>query len=301
MIDLDLLLFERLAETGSLAAAARALGISAPMASRRLARLEARLGVPLAHRSTRRLALTAQGAQFHRDIAALLAGWREAEARLLQAARTVSGPLRISAPTSFGRLYVAPALAGFLAGHPEVDATLELSDGYIDLPAARIDVAIRIAAEIPPDLQAVRLADSRRLLCAAPAYIDAHGEPADLAALDRHRILAADGQMPWRLAAGRRMVTVAGRSHVRTNSSEVVRELALAGAGIALRSLWDVHGELASGRLRRVLPHVEGQQALAIHAVRPRAAAVPAAVSAFIAHMHALMQPVPPWARTAPE
>ncbi|TZG25236.1 LysR family transcriptional regulator [Sphingomonas montanisoli] len=288
-MDPDAEVFVEVVKAGSLAAAARALGISAPLVSRRLSRLETRLGVALAHRTTRRFELTHIGEAYYRDMIVVLDAWQNAETRAKQPARIASGPLRISAPTSFGRLYVAPALKGFLDLHPDVAITLDLSDAYVDLAATRFDLAIRITAA--PDAAADRLAGSTRVLCAAPAYLAARGEPKTLGDLDAHRILAAEGQLPWRLAEG----IVNGPSHVITNSSEVVRELALAGMGIALRSLWDVHAELASGALRQILPGLSTASDVGIYAVRPRVEGSTAATRAFIDYLRGLLSPVAPW------
>lgn len=275
----------RIVEAGSLSAAARALNISPAMASKRLARLETRLGVRLIQRTTRRLAPTDAGERFHADVAAILRAVAAAEARAAGVRDEPAGVLRVSAPTSFGRLHIAPRLHDFLRAAPRVELELNLTDAPVDLIAERVDVAVRIAAEIAPGLVAHRLGSNRRLLCAAPAYLAEHGAPHGLRDLAAHRLLAADGQWPWRLEKGRRRQAVDARSHVRTNSSEIVRELALAGVGIALRSLWDVGDALAEGRLVPVLPDWTGPSALAIHAVHPRAPTVPAAVTAFIAFL----------------
>ena len=284
-MDPDYLLFARAVEAGSLSAAGRLLNISPAMMSKRLSRLEARLGVRLIHRTTRRLALTEEGASLHRDLVAILDAIQQAEQRVTNRHRTASGPLRISAPTSFGRLHVAPHVARFLDRHPRVDLQLNLTDAYEDLLAERIDIAIRITSDIPAHLEGHPLAANRRILCASPAYLAAHGAPGKIADLAHHRLLAADGQLPWRLVNGRARKLVDGQSHVRTNSSEIVRELALTGVGIALRSLWDVGDLIAQGSLVRVLDSWEGPADLAVHAVHPRAAGRPAAVNAFIAFL----------------
>lgn len=293
-MDPDYGLFARIVEAGSLSAAARAMLLSPAMVSKRLARLEARLGVRLIQRTTRRLALTEAGERFHGDVVAILRAVRDAENRLTGGRDEPSGPLRVSAPTSFGRLHVAPHLGTFLADHPRVELELDLSDTNVDLVGGRIDLAVRIAADIPASLEAHRLAGSRRVLCAAPAYLERHGAPATIAALARHRLLAATGQMPWRLVNGRARHTVDGSSHVRTNSSEIVRELAVAGVGIALRSLWDVGDALAAGRLVPVLPGWEGPADLGIYALHPRSPAVPPAVTAFVRFLRHSLDP-PPW------
>lgn len=294
-MDHDYRLFARILDLGSLSAAGRELGLSPAAASKRLAALEQRLGARLIHRSTRRLAPTEAGRIFHDDVRAILAAAEAAEARVAGRAESPSGSLRISAPTSFGRLHVAPHLSGFLEHHPAVQVELLLDDGFVDLVADRIDVAIRIATEPrSAGLTAQLLAPNRRVLCAAPAYLDRHGAPISLVDLVGHRLLAASNQTPWRLesAKARRVLDV--DSHVRTNSSEVVRELALAGAGIALRSTWDVGRELGSGALRRILPDWQGATDVGIYAVHARAAPLPAAVRAYVAHLGALYAP-PPW------
>ncbi|MEH3038248.1 MAG: LysR family transcriptional regulator [Sphingomonas adhaesiva] len=288
----DYALFAQVVEAGSLSAAARALAISPAMVSKRLARLEARLGVRLVHRTTRRLSLTDAGEAFHADLAVILQSLREAEHRVMGTSAHPAGRLRVSAPTSFGRLHLTPHLHAFLAAHPRITVELDLSDAYVDLIAQRIDVAIRIAADVPTSLAAHRLGRNRRILCASPRYLTQSGTPATPAALPAHRLLAADGQWPWRLVGpdGQRRA-VDGISHVRTNSSEVVRELALTGVGIALRSLWDVGEALSNGTLVRVLPDWEGPDDLAIWAVHPRAAAIPPAVTAFVAFLTETIDP----------
>lgn len=291
-IDPDHALFVAILDAGSIAAAARTLGSSPAMVSKRLARLEARLGARLIERTTRRLHPTPVGAQLHADLRDVLHRLAAAEARVTGAAAAPAGPLRVAAPTSFARLHVAPYLAEFLTACPAVALELMLSDGYVDLAAERIDCAIRITADPPPGYLAHRLAANRRVVCASPAYLADHGTPPTPAALAGHRLLAADGQLPWTLLRPGQRALVEGASHVRTNSSEIVRELALSGVGIALRSLWDVGPALAGGRLIRVLPEWEGPRDLAIHALHGHAPRP--AVTAFVDHLAACWSP-PPW------
>jgi DNA-binding transcriptional LysR family regulator len=293
--DPDYELFARVAELGSVSAAGRALGLSAPMASKRLARLETRLGVRLVNRTTRRTALTGAGQRFHEDVLAILAAIRDAEARLSGETVGPTGLLRVSAPTSFGRLHVAPHLKTFLHAYPEVELELNLSDAFSDLMDDGVDLAVRITRAAPAALQVHALAPNRRILCAAPAYLEAHGQPATLRDLHRHALLAAQGQAPWRLTSPEGAVAVDLKSRVRTNSSEVVRELVLAGVGVALRSLWDVSADLASGRLVRVLEVYEGSPDVRICAVHPRSPLTPPRVTAFIDFLRGLYLPRPPW------
>jgi DNA-binding transcriptional LysR family regulator len=294
MMDPDYGLFAEVVAAGSLSAAGRRLRISSAMVSKRLARLERRLGTQLVHRTTRRLSLTPAGQGFHEDVIGILAAIRAAEARISDNEGSAAGSLRVAAPTSFGRLYVAPYLKNFLDAHPRIDLQIDLSDGFTDLVGERIDLVIRIAPEIGPGLVGHRLATSRRILCAAPAYLAAAGMPSSIDDLADHCLLAATDQLPWRLEGPDGPIVVDGRSHVRTNSSEVVRELALAGVGIALRSLWDVGQDLAAGRLQRVLPDHEGSAAVGIFVAYPRAAFVPPAVTAFLDYLRGIYA-VPPW------
>ena len=294
MIDPDTELFARVVEAGSLSAAARALGISPAMVSKRIARLEARLGVRLLDRTTRRLEATARGAAFYRDMTAILTAMAEAEARVADRDQTPQGPLRVSAPTSFGRLHIAPHLKPFLDLYPRIELDLRLSDEFADMQREAIDLAIRITPAIGPGLEAHRLADSRRVLCAAPAYLAEAGTPETPEALTGHRLLAAGGQLPWRLIGPDGELTIEGTSHVRTNSSEVPRELVLSGVGIALRSLWDVGHHLADGGLKRVLTNYEGSTDVGIYALHVRGR-LSSGGRALLEYLRARWSPVALW------
>lgn len=297
-MDREYELYARVIETGSLAAAGRTLNLSPAMVSKRIAALEERLGARLLHRTTRKLATTAAGQQFYERVVEILAASRAAESLVTGAAGEPSGRLRLTAPTSFGRLHVAPHLKAFLDRWPRLELELDLSDGYVDLVGERIDLAIRIAPGIEGGLTGHRLAPNRRLLCASPAYLKQHGAPARLQDLRRHRLLAAEGQLPWRLQGkGGQVVAVPGDSAVRTNSSEVVRELAIAGLGIALRSTWDIGNELRNGLLQVVLPEHPGAADVSIFAVHPATNFVPAGVRAFIDHLRTIYGDAPSWDR----
>lgn len=299
MMDPDYELFAAIVDEGGMAAAGRRLHISPAMVSKRLVRLEERLGARLIHRTTRRLALTPAGERLHEDLRGIFAALDAAERRISGAGAIASGPLRVTAPTSFGRMHVAPYLERFLTAHPRVALQIDLSDDFADLIESRADLAIRITADPGPGLTARRLATNRRILCAAPAYLDAFGTPETIADLKRHRLLAANGQLPWRLTGPRGPVSVEGVSHVRTNSSEVARELALAGAGIALRSLWDISEALARGELRQILPAHEGLADVGLFAVHLPQPNPPATITSFIDFLVGLYAPTPPWERSS--
>ncbi|MDF8334614.1 LysR family transcriptional regulator [Novosphingobium cyanobacteriorum] len=285
MFDPDYDLFLAIVEAGSISAAARLRSLTTPALSKRLARLEDRIGVRLIHRTTRRLALTPAGQDLHDALLPLRATLAATEDRIAGRGDRLAGPLRLTAPTSFGRMHVVPHLPGFLARYPQIDLAIDLSDEFVDLLDGRHDLAIRIGARIGAGLFGHRLGTSRRVLCAAPAYLATFGEPQSLADLARHRLLATESQLPWQLDGPEGTVIHHGQSHIRTNSSEVVRELALGGCGIALRSLWDVGDALQGGALRRVLPTYEGSQDVGIFAVHAAAPSVPSRVRAVIDHL----------------
>jgi len=287
MFDPDYDLFVAIVEAGSISAAARMGGVSVASLSKRLARLEQRLGVRLVHRTTRRLVPTAAGQELLDVLGPMRAALRAAEDRIAGREALIAGPLRMTAPTSFGRLHVVPHLPAFLERHPGIDLSIDLSDEFVDLLDGTYDLGIRIGARIGGGLVGHRLATSHRVLCAAPAYLERFGEPAEIGDLARHRLLATGRQLPWHLDGPAGPVIHHGSSAVRTNSSEVVRELALGGCGLALRSLWDVADLLADGALRRVLPAWRGSQEVGIFAVHPPATAVPARVRAMVDHLQA--------------
>jgi len=294
IVNADYELFARVVAAGSLSAAGRELHLSPAMVSKRLARLEQRLGARLIHRTTRRLATTEVGQAFYEDVVGVLAAATAAEARVAGLVDAPAGRLHISAPTSFGRLHIAPHLSDFLNAYPRIELDLDLSDGFIDLIEQRVDLAIRIAPSVEGGLLSTRLVANRRLLCAAPAYLEMHGTPHSLDDLLGHRLLAATTQSPWRLESADDQRAIAIDSQVRTNSNEVIRELVISGFGVALRSTWDVGAELTSGALVQVLPEWEGASDVAILAVHPRTSLVPANVKAFINYLAGLYDP-PPW------
>lgn len=281
----DLTFFIELARQPSLAAAAQVLGVSPPNVSRRLAALERRLGVRLLNRTTRRLSLTGegrryleQGEQIQQDLAGL-------ERSLLASRDEVAGLLRVNATFGFGRRHLATLISEFSLRHPQVEVLLQLTDRPLDLAEHALDVGIRFGA--PPDSRSVarRLLCNRRLLCASPGYLAAHGEPTTPQALAAHRCIVIRENTAvfnhWYLTDGdaQTMVKVAG--HLSSNHGEVAVDWAIAGHGIVLRSEWDVSGALARGELRRILVPWMGLAA-DVYAVYPQRHYLPARVRAFI-------------------
>ncbi len=290
----DLDIFARVATTRGMSAAGRELGLSPAVVSKRIRRLEERLGVRLLQRTTRQVALTEAGQGFLERALAILASVEEAEAFAAQGAAEVRGTLRVSAPTSFGRLHVAPHLKSLFERHPALSLDLVLSDAFVDVVGEGFDVAIRIADLSDSSLVARRLAANHRVLCAAPAYLAAAGVPASVADLAGH-VLLAHNASEWRLEGPAGPETVRVQGPLRTNSSEVVREAVLAGIGIALRSTWDVGPDLKAGRLVRVLPGLSGSHRVAVHAVFPSRRHLEPKVRALIDYLDGLYGQTPPW------
>lgn len=290
----DLDIFARVVTAGSMSAAGRELGFSPAVISKRIRRLEERLGTRLLQRTTRQLSLTEAGQGFYERVVAIIASAEEAEAWVSRRSSAVRGVLRVSAPTSFGRLHVAPRLLPFLDAHPELQLDLILTDAFVDIVAEGFDVAVRIADLQDSSLVARRLAPNHRILCATPDYLAGRGAPERLEDLAHHRLLAHNADH-WRLEGPNGPVTVRVESPLRTNSSEVVREAVIAGVGIALRSTWDIGPELRSGRLVQVLPGYGGSRKTAIHAVYPTRRHLAQKVRVFIDYLAELYGPTPPW------
>jgi DNA-binding transcriptional LysR family regulator len=290
----DLEIFARVAATGSMSQAARDLGLSAPVISKRIKRLEERLGSRLLQRTTRQIVLTEAGRGFNERVLAILGSVDEAEAWVSQRSASVRGPLRVSAPTTFGRLHVAPHLVRFLETYPEVAVDLHLSDAFVDIVGEGFDVALRIADLQDTSLVARKLAPNHRVLCASSAYLDKHGTPTSVADLARHKLLVHNADH-WRLEGPDGTVHVPVASVVSTNSSEVIREAVLAGLGIALRSTWDIGPELKAGKLSIVLPRYRASQRVAIFAVYPSRRHLAQRTRVFIDFLAELYGPVPSW------
>jgi DNA-binding transcriptional LysR family regulator len=285
MFDPDYDVFIQIIEAGSISASARKRGASVASISKRLAKLEERLGTRLIHRTTRSLTLTVAGRELHTVLLPLRASLLAAEDRISGKNADASGVLRITAPTSFGRMHIIPHIPGFLERYPEISIHIDLSDDFVDLREGGYDIAIRIDAKIDAGLVSHRLGTSKRVLCATSEYLEQFGIPETLADLKRHHVLATERQLPWHLEGPGGQVLFSGESFVRTNSSEVVRELALAGCGIALRSLWDVSNALKSNALQRVLPQYQGSQEVGIFAAYLPTPSAPKRVQLFVDHL----------------
>ena len=294
-------LFAKVVAAGSLSAAARELGLSPALVSRNLAALEARLGVRLINRTTRSLHLTDEGASYHEACSRLLAEIDEADAAVAAGRVEPQGVLRVALPASFGHLHVAPRIPEFAASYPKVRLALSLSDRSVNVIEEGFDIAVRIAELEDSSLAARRLAPNRRVVCASPQYLERHGVPRLPEDLVHHNCLTTnDFAMTWDYKDPRGKkgaARVAGR--YACDNWEVLREWALAGLGIALKSTWDVYRHLQDGSLVPLFPGYSFHSDVAIYAVYPHRRHLPAKTRVFIEFLAASFGPEPYWDRAA--
>jgi DNA-binding transcriptional LysR family regulator len=297
---IDLRFFVTITESGSLAEAARRLDVSPSAVSQRLRQLESRLGMQLAHRSTRRFSLTEEGELFHAGAVTLLADLDALVDTLRERSGEVAGTLHVGGPLGFGRHHLAPAIADFHSLHPGLMVSLTLSDVMSAADANRYDLIVHIGALGDSSMVAYPIAPNARLLCASPRYLarrPAPREPQELAAHDCIVLRENHEDVTlWRLRRKRNEVAVRVPAILSCNDGEVARQWALQGKGVVMRSEWDVADSLAAGKLVRLLPHWSLPDADVVALVASRAG-LSARVKLFLAFLQQRFQPLPPWRR----
>jgi DNA-binding transcriptional LysR family regulator len=275
-------------DNGSLAKAARTIGITPAMLGRRVDALERRLGVKLLHRTTRHLSVTEEGAVFVEQCKRTLGEIDVAEDLIRAGRHTAVGHLRVTAPAGFGRRHVAPHAPAFLAQHPQVQLSFDLSDRVVDLVREGFDLGVRIGSVLEPDLVAVRMARNRRVVCAAPRYLELHGVPRTLDDLAHHACLAITpnpGQpQAWTFLNKDRAVSVRVHGKLDCNDGELLHRWACEGLGLAWRSTWEIQVQLARGDLVTVLDEFALPD-YDIRVVYPRQSHVPAKVRFFVDYL----------------
>jgi molybdate transport repressor ModE-like protein len=280
----ELALFAAIVEEGSLAAAARRLGHSAPAVTRALTRLETRLGARLLERTTRRSQPTEAGRRLAEQARRLLTEYEAALNEAAGSAGGLHGRLRIGAPLVFGRRHLAPLLPGFLTAHPGLRAELTLSDRFADLVEEELDLALRIGSLPASGLHARRVGGVRRILAAAPAYLAAHGTPETPSALAGHAAVLSTGfgarDWRFRLPEGRE-VTLRPSARLTVNEAEAAITAAEQGLGLVSALSYQLANSLAAGRLVRLLAAYE-MPPLPVQFVFPELRLMPARVRAFL-------------------
>jgi DNA-binding transcriptional LysR family regulator len=249
--------FASVATKGSLTAAALAEGVAPAVIGRRIDALEERLGVKLLVRTTRRITLTHEGSAFLEDCQRVLADLGNAEASVSAGGVKASGHLRITAPAGFGRRHVAPLVPGFVAQHPDVSLSLNLSDRVVDIVNEGFDCAVRVGDLPDSSLVSVRLADNRRLCVATPQYLQRAGVPKAPADLMRHTCLTlssdASQTRGWAFVIDGELTHLRPHGRLDCSDGQVLHRWCLLGLGIAWRSTWEVEDDLTAGRLQVVL------------------------------------------------
>ena len=283
MMDLaDLAVLAEAAQAGSLAAAGRRLGITPMAASRRLAALEAELGVRLVHRTTRSLSLTPEGEAFLPHAQAMLEQEADGRAAVRPAQAGASGLLRITASVPFGRKIVTPMMARFLRANPDLRAELLLTDGVIDIAAQGIDLALRIGPLRDSSLVARRLADNPRGLYASPGYLGQYGTPIIMTDLGAHECVLLPGVNQWTFERSGKPVQQRISGRFVADSFEALQQAAIEGLGIVRLSAWNVQDDLANRRLVEIVPTDVVMPEQSVWAVYPTTRLVPAKVRLFV-------------------
>jgi DNA-binding transcriptional LysR family regulator len=294
----DMAIFVRVIELGSLSAAGRDMRMSPAVVSNRIARLEGDLGIRLLHRTTRRVNPTEEGSTFYEHCVAILNELEQVESLLTARTDEPRGPIKVTAPAVFGRLHVAPFVPEFLAKYPNMQVRLHLTDSLVDLIQERIDLAIRIAHLEDSTAIVRKLAPNRRVIVAAPSYLDQHPGPQEPSDLLEHNCLLlrfpGSKQYRWTLDSPEGPVTLRVGGNMDSNTGEALRDWCLAGHGLAMKSVWEVAEDIAAGRLIVVLPDFP-PLGYGIYALYPHSRFVPARVRVFIDFLAEKYGPQPYW------
>jgi DNA-binding transcriptional LysR family regulator len=289
-----MVLFAKVVEAGSFAAAAKELGQTRAAVSKQIAALEERLGAQLLQRTTRSMQLTEIGAELYTRCARIAEEAAEAERAIASLQGAPRGLLRVVAPVTFGMRHLAPLVAPFVAAHPEIRLDLVLSDEPPDWSSDRVDVAVRIAPRADAGLVAHALAPSPHVVVAAPVYFARHGVPQRPEDLRAHACLLYSS-LPtpslWRFRGGR---TIRVQGRISVNQGETLRSAVLGGAGVAYMPLFIVGEDIAAGRLQTALDDFV-QSAQRIFLVHPRGRNLAPKLRAFVEFALARFQPAPPW------
>ena len=292
-MDSDLAFFALLARKASFSETALELNLSTSGVSKRLAKIENRLGVRLMNRTTRRVSLTSEGETFLNESAAILEDIASLENRIRSAGEKPQGLLRINATFGFGREFIAPIVSQFAREYPDISAQLVLTDAPINLVEEGYDFAVRFGS--PPNSRLIsrRLHRNRRFLCAAPSYLEKYGRPQRLHDLTDHEciVLRQHNQIydVWRLQRGQLTESIKVKGRLSSNDGEIALQWVVDGHGIMLRSEWDIVRLIREGKLELVLPRY-AQVDADIYGVYPERNNVSAKVRAFMEFTQTALQ-----------
>jgi DNA-binding transcriptional LysR family regulator len=293
-------LFVLAADMLNISAAGRQLGLAPAVASARLSKLENQVGADLLHRSTRKVSLSREGAEFLPFAREMLAQEAAALAALGHGSLKVSGTLRFAASSTFAQLYIAPLLPEFLERYPGVNLELKLSDTQMDLIEGGFDLALRNYAIEESSFRARKLADDKRILCASPAYLARHGTPTTPDDLINHQLLIFMGGPPMKLSPygdqpPGSFPPQGAENRIICDDGASIRVATRSGVGIAMNSCWSVHKEIQEGSIVRVLPDYEIDDNSAIWLVYPKSNVLTAKVRVFIDYLLEKIGDPPIW------
>lgn len=275
-------LFVRVAATHNISQAGKELGLSAPVASMHINKLEESIGARLVHRTTRKVSLTEEGEALLPYAEEILTSVDAARATVGSGKEQPKGTLRITAPASFGRLHLMPALKGFFKQYPELAVDIRLTDTMLDMVEGGFDVAIRNAELKDSTLIAKKLATDKRIMCASPEYLIHNGKPVDPDDLKHRCCINQTGLEIWAFQALEGPKNIRVKGNIRVDHGEAVRDAAINGLGIAMCSEWLVYEQIKAGTLVEVLPDFPLDNQAAIWAVYPSSRLVAPKVRAFL-------------------
>lgn len=288
-------LFVRLATTHNISMAGQELGLSPAVSSAHINKLEEGLGVRLVHRTTRKVSLTEEGQAFLPHAEEVLASVEAARASVGAGSALPVGTLRVTAPASFGRMHLIPALKGFLARYPDLTVDFRFSDTIVDMVEGGFDIAIRDAELQDSTLIARKLAPDNRIICASPGYIEAHGEPRTPHELSAHQCVNLAGLTTWVFDSKDGPISVKTKGSFRTDNGDAMRDACTDGLGIAINSTWSVYKQLERGELVQILKDYPLVSDTAIWAVYPSSRLLAPKVRAFIDYFNDYYGSPPYW------
>ncbi|OJF67577.1 LysR family transcriptional regulator [Alteromonas sp. V450] len=288
-------LFVRIASTTNISLAGRELNISPAVASAHISKLEETLGVRLIHRTTRKVSLTDDGKLFLPHAQEVLDSIETAQAAVGSAAQTPQGTLRVTAPASFGRMHLIPALPEFLEQFPKLNIDFRFSDSILDVVEGGFDVAIRDAELKDSNLHAKKLADDRRIIVASKSYINKYGAPETPSDLKNHKVVNLTGLEVWEFKGSHGVTSVKTPNYLRMDNGEAVRDACIQGCGITLTATWCSYPHLESGELVQILQDYPLATDCALWAVYPSNRLLAPKVRAFIDFLAKRFSGTPYW------
>lgn len=288
-------LFTRVASLGNISQAGKELNLSPAVSSAHISKLEDDLGTRLIHRTTRKVSLTQEGKAFLPHAVEILESIEGAKASIGVGNINPQGKLRVTAPASFGRMHILPALDEFLCKYPDLNVDLHLSDSIVDLVEGGFDVAIRNAAMADSSMIARKLAPDNRILCASPKYISEYGEPKKPEELEKHRCVNLMGLENWTFEMPKGSKVIKTNNRFRTDNGEAARDAAVQGLGITLTATWCSYEHLKSGKLVQVLKKYPLVSNVDLWAVYPSSRLLAPKVRVFIDYLVEFYSRTPYW------